>query len=353
VKKRAGIQSGTPIFGLQKLVRQTAIVSMLLSLGLCLNPITPSYAKEKAASVSSEVAAGKWSGARFRNLPKGASLAMEVTVDGDVTVMLLNEESYRRLPVIDRPLFQGKTGDRMSFSILVPQTGHYYAVIDNRTGDAVRKFTIDIKAAAAGVKTSPPSSGVNAQLGTITDTLRQAFVFDALVIRAAKCGKPNAFSGPNGVIICSEYAHELVDTLGDKRKAADALIFILLHEVGHVLLRQWDYPFYNNEEVVDEFATVLMVMFLGERRARSQAEYFASRDSAREVRKKLTTDDRHPLSLQRARNILNWVDDPKLVYNWQPVLVPHMQTAFLERLKDKSPGWTSRELVERELALRE
>ena len=325
---------------------------MLLSLGLYLSPITPSYAKEKIASVSHEVAAGKWSGIRFRNLPKGASLAIEVTVDGEVTVLLLSEESYRHLPFIDRPLFQGKTGDRMSFSILVPQTGHYYAVIDNRAGEAVRNFTIDIKAAAASAKTSLQPSVVDAQLGTITDTLRQAFVFDALVIRAAKCGKPNAFSGSNGVIICSEYAGELLDTLGDKRKAVDALMFILLHEVGHVLLRQWDYPFYNNEEVADEFATVLMVMFMGERRVRSQAEYFASRTSAKEVRQKLMTDDRHPLSLQRARNILNWVDDPKLVYNWQPVLVPRMQTTFLERLKEQSPSWTSRALVERELLLR-
>lgn len=352
VKPAAGLHASNAICKPPRSTARTVAVSVLLSLGLCLSPDTPAQSKEKTASVSTEVAAGKWTGTRFRNLPQGASLAIELTVDGDVTVMLLDEQSYRRLPAVHRPLFHAKTGDRIAFSIVIPKTGHYYAVIDNRAGDTARQFTIDVKAAAAGAHKNRQARAVDVQLGTITDTLRQAFVFDSLVIRAAECGGPSAFSGANPVIICSETARELVEILGDQRKAADALMFMLLHEVGHVLLRQWEYPFHNNEEVVDEFATVLMVMFMGEKRVRSQAEYFASANPTSEVRQKLTTDNRHQLSLQRARNTLNWVDDPKLVYNWQPVMVPHMQTAFLERLKDQPRSWTSRELVERELLLR-
>ncbi len=144
----------------------------------------------------------------------------------------------------------------------------------------------------------------------------------------------------------------LADTLGEKKKAANALMFILLHEVGHVLLRQWNYPFYRNEEVADEFATVLMVMFSQKERARSQAEYFAALPMSKEFRQKLSKDDRHPLSVQRARNILRWVDDSALVRRWQPVLVPHMQTDFLERLQQEPTSWTVRALVGQELAAR-
>lgn len=327
------------------------LVSVLLALALSLNLAPLSYAVEKSASFSREVAAGKWTGVRLRNLPKGASLAVQVKTDGEVTALLLNETSYRRLPAVDRPLFQGKTADRISFSIRVPETGNYYLVLDNRDGVEARKFTIDVKA-AADTATQRQTSVVDTELAKLSDTLGKIFVFDALTIRAAKCGKPNAFSVAKGVVICAEYARELLDALDDKQKAADAIMFILLHEVGHTLLRQWDYPFFGNEEIADEFATAVMVMFKQQARVRSQAEYFVSRPTADELKRKLKKDDRHPLSVQRARNILRWVDDPQFARKWQPVLVPHMQTAFLQALKQNPPSWAASELVERELALR-
>ncbi len=331
--------------------QQPIYIIVLVGLGLALTFPAPTYAKEKSATFSYEVAAGKWTGVKLRNLPKGASLALEVATDGEVTVLLLDQQSYRQLPKIERPLFRGKTSDRISFSIRVPEAGHYYAVIDNRRGAATRNFTIHVKA-ATGAQSVRKLADVDAELAKLSDTLGKAFVFDTLTIRAAKCGKPNAFSGAKGVIICAEYAQELLDTLGEKKKAADALMFILLHEVGHVLLRQWNYPFYRNEEVADEFATVLMVMFSQKERARSQAEYFAALPMSKEFRQKLSKDDRHPLSVQRARNILRWVDDPALVRRWQPVLVPHMQTAFLQRLQQKPTSWTTPTLVKRELGAR-
>ena len=66
----------------------------------------------------------------------------------------------------------------------------------------------------------------------------------------------------------------------------------------------------------------------------------------------MTRDDRHPLSAQRARNILRWANDPQLVRKWQPIFVPHMQTAVLERLLAQSPSWLDRSAVEKELAAR-
>jgi hypothetical protein len=95
-----------------------------------------------------------------------------------------------------------------------------------------------------------------------------------------------------------------------------------------------------------------MVMFGQKARARSQAEYFAALPMSKEFRQKLRKDDRHPLSVQRARNILRWIGDPELVRRWQPVLVPHMQTAFLKRLQRKPTAWAAPALVERELAAR-
>jgi hypothetical protein len=326
------------------------VVFLLLLFGLTSITAPVCYAKEKSASVRGEVNAGKWKGLRLRNLPQGARLAIAVSTNAEVGVLLMDQSAYRHLPATKEALFQGKTSDRITFSIIVPHTGHYYVVIDNRDGKTSRKFTIAIRAAASA---SQQGLGhVDQELAKLSDTLGKAFIFDSLTIRAAKCGTANAFSGAKGVVICAEYAEKLLDTLDNKKKAADALMFILLHEVGHVLMRQWGYPFYNNEEVADEFATVLMVMFGQEDRARAQAEYFAALPTSTELEHKLAKDDRHPLSVQRARNILRWVDDPQLVRKWQPVLVPHMQTAFLERLQQQPTTWTSRTLVKQELATR-
>lgn len=48
-----------------------------------------------------------------------------------------------------------------------------------------------------------------------------------------------------------------------------------------------------------------------------------------------------------------WTQDPNLPLKWQPVLVPHMQTELLKKLKSQPTSWTDLSLVKKELALRE
>ncbi len=55
----------------------------------------------------------------------------------------------------------------------------------------------------------------------------------------------------------------------------------------------------------------------------------------------------------RGRDVLRWLADPDHTLAWQSVLVPHMQTAYLERLRRAPTPWTIRELVRRELAERD
>ena len=153
-------------------------------------------------------------------------------------------------------------------------------------------------------------------------------------------------------MLCREYAHKLYGTLGDKAKAADALLFTLFHEVAHVLLQQWKYPFAENEDVADEFATAVMIMLGQKERVRAKAEYFAKNPSLAEAIAKAFRDDRHSISAQRARNIVRWADDPQLVREWQTIFLPHMQTAMLKRLRQQPPAWIDTALVEKELAAR-
>lgn len=283
----------------------------------------------------------------MRNLPAGALVLVEVEASGELGVALVNAAGFRRLPALDEALYQASGDARFSFSVTIPASGDYYLVLDNRRFGEPRKGRLSIRATRGGHEGTAEIT-----LTAFEDSLKRLFVIEPFPIRVKRCGAPKAFAGPSGIVLCAEYSEYLAQTLGDQAKAADAVLFTLFHELGHVLLGQWKYPFFDNEEVADEFATALMVM-LGQRaRVRAKAEFFAKNASLAETITKMFRDDRHPVSAQRARNILRWADDPTLVRKWQPIFVPHMQTAVLRRLLQAPPAWADRELVERELAAR-
>ena len=237
-------------------------------------------------------------------------------------------------------------------------------VFHNSSEGETREITVKVRAArgkkgtkgrnkelALGGKSSRQEEA-DKKLREFERKLNKIFVFESFPIRAKQCGVAKAFAGPSGIVLCREYAQHLYAKLGDKRKASNALLFTIFHEVGHILLKQWNFPFFDNEEVVDEFATAVMVMVGQKERVRAKAEYFTANPSVAEAIAKMFRDDRHPLSVQRARNILRWLDDSKLVRKWQKVFVPHMQTAILERLRQKPTSWTDLERVKNELAIR-
>jgi hypothetical protein len=244
-------------------------------------------------------------------------------------------------------LFQSRAEADLSFSVTIPKTGTYFIVFDNRQGAKARSVETTVRAFAGNATQTAESI-----LHNFEKQMHHLFVFESFAIRFARCGRPNAFSGEMGIVLCAEYAKKLFETLGDKTKASNALLFTLFHEMGHILLRQWKYPSFDNEEVADEFATAVMVMLGQKERARSKAEFFAANPSTAEALSKLFRDDRHPVSTQRARNILRWIDDPNLVLKWQTVLVPHMQTAVLDKLEQRPTAWTNADLVKKELSAR-
>ncbi len=314
-------------------------------------------ARQQSARLNAEVEAGKIYTTRLGNLPRGADLQITVQVDGEIRVLLLDEDDLAALPDVKRPFFQGKTSDELKFSLKVPEWGDYYLMLDNRQGRRQRNFKLDVVASAATPANLPEETlaklkAAYKELDDFEAKLRQVFVFDELSFRIGNCGTANTFSDTDTIYICTEIGRQLMQEIGDEVKARDALLFAMLHEVGHVLLNQWDYPFYANEEVADEFATVMMAMFGQAERARIQAEYFSRQSPDKELARKRYRDDRHPLSVQRARNITGWLDDPGLVKRWQKVLVPQMQTSVLRALELRPKTWTDLALVKEELARR-
>lgn len=92
---------------------------------------------------NAEVAPGKWKTVKLKNLPKGAGVAVQIESTGSLVVVLVNSQGYTKS---SRPLFASKMEKKLSFSIEIPKTDHYFLVLDNRKGAENRKITIAIQA---------------------------------------------------------------------------------------------------------------------------------------------------------------------------------------------------------------
>lgn len=318
------------------------------------------------ASFEVAVPAGGWKGVRLRRIPARTELAARVESDGPIAVALLDAAQYAAFPASTSAVFRGRTDGRFNFAVKAPTASDYYLLLDNREGAGPRSVKATVRAQVAGAARerdpepepragevdgsgSSDAAAADEKLARFREQLAQIFVFEPFPIEMRSCGRPRAFASESGVVLCREYAAALYQRLGDRQKAGDALSFALFHELGHVLLRQWRQPLYDNEDAADEFATALLALVGQADRARAQADYLEANASVIEALAAAFADDRHPLSAQRARNIRRWADDRELLSRWQTVLVPHMQTAVLERLRAAPAAWTDLALVEREL----
>ena len=91
-----------------------------------------------------------------------------------------------------------------------------------------------------------------------------------VTIRFDSCGEPNAFYQPDtrSISLCYELVEDLDRALGGEgegdeegaQAVSDALLFTMLHEVGHALVDVLDIPIAGREEdAVDQLAAVMLV----------------------------------------------------------------------------------------------
>jgi hypothetical protein len=307
------------------------------------------FAASGPVSLNVDVPAGQWKAARLKNLPKDAVVAVQVESNGDILVALLDSTSKGQ-PDTSRPLFTGRVEKRLSFSVTVTEAGDHYLVLDNRRGSESRAVRVTLRAARSA---ADQLDAANKMMHVFELQLSRIFVFDPFPIGIKSCGAPRAFLDSEGVVLCAEYMYHLYDLTENRERTLDILSFSLFHEIGRVLLTKWGNPFASNVEAVDELATVLMIMVKQQERAIGAADYVIKNPVTTRTMEKLFPDDNHPLTVKRAKNVLIWAKDPNLPAKWQAVLVPHMQTALLKKLKEQPTPWTDLSLVEKELANRE
>jgi hypothetical protein len=287
-------------------------------------------------------------------LTQGTTLVSEFRIPGGlgdrVRIRMVDPQNFKRFAAGERfeSFKPSPDGARevARYTFKVPRTGTYHLVLDNGASQTSIR-ALHVYAYALLPAPTPDTVRARELFEQMYRGLKTIFVFRDFGLTVRHCGTVNAFSDPD-ITICTE----LVESMKE-RNVLEALSFVLFHELGHTLLRLWDFPLVENEDVMDEFATVYLLL-LGQRSAiEKAATYWASESSEREALAKLGVDDRHTLSVQRARNVLNWLKrGDELLRKWQKIFVPNMQTAALESLQREPFPWIDHALIRAELARR-
>lgn len=98
------------------------------------------------AAMTVEVPAGQFKSLRLRNLPKDAVMAVGVQTNGKLLLVFVNEEDYKRFPKPEEPIFIGSVDRRLSFTVTIPATGHYFLIFDNRRGQEAQRVKFALRA---------------------------------------------------------------------------------------------------------------------------------------------------------------------------------------------------------------
>ena len=319
------------------------------------------FAKNQMANLSVEVPARSWKGVKLRNLPQAAVVGVTVITTGTVTIAVVDASGYAKFPKLAHPLFLGNADSQLAFSVTIPTAGDYFLVVDNQGSREARSIELNVRAARsasdASRNQSPPSTTrlrqVEDQLQAFSNRLARALVYKPVRIFVQQCDSKELFLRSSFSLgLCLEYAQWLSSNLADKPLATDTIIVSLFHEISHLLLTQWKQPPAEDEAMATELAVTLMKIFRLDGRLRGMAEQFSGQPALLKNLAQSFPEDAHRLSPEKLNNMLQWVNDPTLVSKWQPVLVPHFQTALLKQLLRRPEAWTDKPLIQQELRQR-
>ncbi len=129
--------------------------SLLLLAGLAL---LHHSAGAGSLTASIEIAPSKWKTVQLKNMPKDASVAIQVESSGSIRVAFVHADELKRFPAAATPEFQGKVERKLSFGVSIPRAGDYYLILDNRQGDELRKVRLVIRAEKAKTPNAAPAS---------------------------------------------------------------------------------------------------------------------------------------------------------------------------------------------------
>lgn len=121
----------------------TRLAWLATVIGCLALPSAPAFAVE--ATINVEIPGSKWKGVRLKSLPRGASVALSIESSDTLRVIVVDSSELRRFPNT-RPLFSASMEKRLGFSVVIPRSGDYYVVFDNRKSPEPRQVKLNVKA---------------------------------------------------------------------------------------------------------------------------------------------------------------------------------------------------------------
>jgi hypothetical protein len=125
---------------------------------LAATAVAPVGAQQNQAALTTTVPAGTHKALRLRDLPKDAQIAVAVQATGRVVVTFLTEADYKRYPNPQEPVFTAPVERRLSFALVMPESGNYYVLFDNTKGTEERKVQMVIRAARGAAQVPAPAN---------------------------------------------------------------------------------------------------------------------------------------------------------------------------------------------------
>lgn len=118
---------------------------------------TSSSAPAAEITVNIDVPGNRWKTVRLKNLPQGTSVSLQILASGKIRVIVVDSTELKRFPKT-RALFQASVDQRLGFSVVIPRTGDYYVVFDNRKSTEPRQVTLRVKAESPANRRPAPRS---------------------------------------------------------------------------------------------------------------------------------------------------------------------------------------------------
>ncbi len=260
-------------------------------------------------------------------LKAGDQVAIQVdaanSVYNDITACIVTEAEARtytsRSPC--RGQVKGKTPIRIRDQ--ASSDAAHYLVLDN-TYAAVIKKPISGTIVTRKALSPEERQQIKIWFQGVQSNMEATYEKSDFNVFVKPCGHSNAFSNNRtaDITICSEFIHDMA-----MQNNNGAMVAVLLHEYGHSLLNNWGEPGSSEEDMADQFATVLLLREgdSGRRLLQEWITFWQRRDSQAEAQHQIRRGDTHTLSVQRARNIQNAMNFPEdIVRRWNKTLYRNM-----------------------------
>jgi hypothetical protein len=118
---------------------------------------TSSKALAAEVTVNIDVPGNRWKTVRLKNLPQGTLVSLQILASGKMRVIVVDSTELKRFPKT-RALFEASVDQRLGFSVVIPRTGDYYVVFDNRASATPRQITLRVQAERPSNRRPTPKS---------------------------------------------------------------------------------------------------------------------------------------------------------------------------------------------------